>query len=295
MIRRTIICAVAIGLFGLLTAGRHGESVLKSSGAHVSSTGAPGEKTCAQSACHADAKVDRDDDFAVTSLSLGNGEKHYAPISQYEMTLRAVNPGGKRFGFQIVALDTNNRTVGVFSVPTAPVPAHVQLQSGIIDKFERQYVSHTSTGNKPAVDGEIEWRFLWTTSFDYQGKVTFYYCVNATNNDGENTGDHIYMASKSYTVANSNSVEGGEAENNGDLSIFPSVATDVLTVRYPIGSGDDAVYEISSSAGTILRKNHLVNIDGNTTIFIGDLPAGCYFLTVASGNKRTTRQFSTWR
>ncbi|GAB1431125.1 hypothetical protein MASR2M18_19590 [Ignavibacteria bacterium] len=295
MKQKILVSIVALGLLGLLTAGKHNETILKSSGAHVSSTGAPGEKTCAQSGCHADAKVDSDDNFTVTSIILGDGEKYYTPASQYQITLRAVNPGGKRFGFQVVALDTNNRTAGAFSVPDTPIPSLVQLQSGFIGKFERQYLTHTSSGNKPATEGEIEWSFLWTTSFDYQGKITFYYCVNAANNDGENTGDHIYVASKSYTVKNSNLVENDKIKSDCDFSIYPSVTTDILTLYSADGFSDNFVYEIASPAGIIMRKDHLENKDESAVISVGDLPGGCYFLTVISGDRRVTRQFSVRR
>ena len=46
------ICFIFVSIASAVSDEKNGEYTLKSSGAHESSTGAPGERTCAQSGCH---------------------------------------------------------------------------------------------------------------------------------------------------------------------------------------------------------------------------------------------------
>lgn len=292
MTRKILVFLFAAVTVALITAGKHdGETVLKSSGSHESCTGAPGEQTCAQAGCHVDAIVENDDNKVVTDMILGNGDNTYAPATQYTIKLKANKHGIGRFGFQVVALDTNNRSVGKFAVPKNY--NRVQLQMGIVNNESRQYVSHTTAGNKPIVVGETEWQFLWTTPLNYQGKVTFYYCVNATNMDNTNVGDHLYLATSSFKAAGTNAVEIQPTPT--DIHIFPIIASDYLTVENTPGFGRNAEYTVVSAAGMTMQRNSLGNGNSIAVIPLASLPNGVYSVMITDGEVNMVKRFVVMR
>lgn len=271
----------------LITAGKSDdETILKSSGGHISSTGAPGERTCAQAGCHSDAQIDMDDKV-VTTLTLGIGDNAYTPAKQYGVTIRAVKVGTGRFGFQVVALDSNNSTVGTFAVPQGS--NKVQTQKGSVNAENRNYVTHTTAGNKPVIPGEIEWRFNWTAPKSYQGKVTFYYCVNVTNMNNASSGDHLYFASYPFNAVTTDVTE--NVPTIADISVYPTVATDYLTLENKSGFGSNTSYEVVSIGGLTLQKNRIENSGNVAVIPLASLANGMYSLVINSDGRRIVKQF----
>ncbi|MBI3233213.1 MAG: T9SS type A sorting domain-containing protein [Bacteroidetes bacterium] len=292
MIRKLLLLTFSMAMVALITAGKNdGATILKSSGSHISSTGAPGEESCAKSGCHVDAKIEQDDNKVVTNLIVGNNEKTYKPATQYTVTLRATKAGIGRFGFQVVALDSNNRSIGTFAVPAGS--KLVQLQKGQVNSFERTYVTHTTSGNKPIVTGQIEWRFNWTSSQKYQGKVSFYYCVNATNMNSANTGDNLFLASESFNATITNVVENESVSN--DFRVYPSVASDYLTIENESGFINNTQCSVVSVGGIILQKNYIQNVNNVATIPLASLPNGFYSLVITTGEASIVKQFVVMR
>lgn len=292
MTQKLLLLLVGVAMFALITAGKNdGAMVLKSSGSHISSTGAPGEESCAKAGCHVDAKIERDDNKVVTKLTLGNGETTYTPASKYTVKLHVAKAGIGRFGFQVVALDSNNRTIGTFAVPAGS--NLVQLQKGPVNNFDRNYVTHTTAGNKPKVVGEIEWLFNWTASQKYKGKVSFYYCVNATNMDNLNTGDDLFLASESFT-ATTTGVEENQLTST-DIRVYPTVASDYLTIENEAGFENNTQYSIVSVGGITLLKNDVGNGSNVEKIILSSLPNGFYSLVITTNEKRVVKQFVVMR
>ena len=292
MIQKLLLFLCGVALFTLITAGKNdGSNILKSSGSHISSTGAPGEQTCAQAGCHADASIEHDDNKAVTLLTLGNGEKSYTPSTKYTVRLHAAKLGVGRFGFQIVALDTTNRSIGTFAVPQGS--NRVQLQKGAINSSDRYYVTHTTAGNKPILNEEIDWLFNWTAPPKYKGKVTFYYCVNATNMDNASTGDHLYLASESYSATTTNIEEQEQVSNN--FSIYPTIANEYLTVENKSGFEKNTSYSIVSIGGMPLLNNQVENGSTASSIPLSSLPNGFYSLVISTGETTFVKKFVVMR
>lgn len=292
MTQKLLLLLFSAAIFALITAGKNdGAVVLKSSGSHISSTGAPGEESCAKAGCHVDAKIERDDNKVVTKLTLGNSEKTYTPASKYTIKLHVVKAGVGRFGFQVVALDSNNRTIGTFAVPQGS--NLVQLQKGPVNNFDRNYVTHTTAGNKPKVVGEIEWLFNWTASQNYKGKVTFYYCVNATNMNNANTGDNLFLASESFT-ATTTDVEENQLKSM-DFRLYPTIASDYLTIDNESGFGNNTSYTVTSTGGMTLLKNYIEGGSNNVVLPLVSLPNGIYYLHVTTGEANITKMFIVLR
>jgi hypothetical protein len=172
-----------------------GNRVLKSTGAHESSTGAPGERTCAQSGCHEMSEIINDD--TTNTLIFSDGDAFYG--NQMEgIRLRVRKKDKVKFGFQIVCLDSNNRNIGSWVLLNKE---RVQTQGAdfsVVGAFGRSYVTHTYKGNLAQVPGEIFWDFSWLPPLNgYQGPVTFYVMSNCANNDNTNAGDQFYASKHS--------------------------------------------------------------------------------------------------
>jgi hypothetical protein len=62
-----------------------------------------------------------------------------------------------------------------------------------------QFIEHTAAGTRPGVSGGATFEFDWTPPAQDAGNIVFYVAGNATNGDGNLTGDHIYTASLEIT------------------------------------------------------------------------------------------------
>jgi len=292
MTQRLLLLIFGVTMFTLITASKNDDAIiLKSSGSHISSTGAPGEQSCAKAGCHVDAKIERDDNKVVTTLTLDNGRAIYTPATKYTVKLRAVKAGVKRFGFQVVALDTNNRTIGTFAVPKGS--NLVQLQKGPVNNFDRNYVTHTTLGNKPKVTSEIEWLFNWTAPTNYMGRVTFYYCVNATNMDDENSGDNLFLASESFTAQATEIKE--NPSTSADFQVYPTVASDYLTIDNESGLERGTLYSIFSVSGILLLKDGIENGGNSVKIPLVSLPNGFYSIVITTQTSSVVKHFMVMR
>ena len=171
---------------------KYPEFPLKSTAAHESSTGAPGELTCAQSGCHETSEIQRDD--TTNALLFSDADSTYGD-SMEGVTLRVRRKDCKKFGFQIVCLDTLMKNVGSWVLLNKE---RVQMQLAdfsVPGATGRKYLTHTYKGTIPQSTGEIFWEFSWLPPLNgYKGAVTFYVMTNCTNNDNTNSGDALYAS-----------------------------------------------------------------------------------------------------
>lgn len=170
-------------------------SLIKSSGAHPGSTGAPDDLTCAQSGCHQDAAVIPN---AVNNNTLlfSAPDSSYFPGQVYTLTVQVKGSGINpilKFGFEIQPLcDADSTQAGTFTITQS---LRTQIISHGSPHGMRYSVTHTETGNIPISSNYNEWVMNWTAPATNAGKITFYYATNCTNNNGQNTGDRIYLHS----------------------------------------------------------------------------------------------------
>jgi hypothetical protein len=187
------ICFIFASIASAVSDEKNAEYTLKSSGAHESSTGAPGERTCAQSGCHEMSEIINDD--TTNTLIFSDDDGLYGNAME-GIRLRVRKEDKVKFGFQIVCLDSLNKNAGSWVLLNKE---RVQTQGAdflLVSAVGRSYVTHTYKGNLAQVPGEIYWDFSWLPPANgYQGKVTFYVMSNCANNDNTNAGD-VFYASK---------------------------------------------------------------------------------------------------
>ena len=200
------MCFVFASITSAVSDEKNGDYTLKSSGAHESSTGAPGERTCAQSGCHEMSEIINDD--TTNTLIFSDNDGLYGNAME-GIRLRVRKEDKVKFGFQIVCLDSLNKNAGSWVLLNKE---RVQTQGAdfsLVSAVGRTYVTHTYKGNLAQIPGEIYWDFAWLPPANgYQGKVTFYVMSNCANNDNTNAGDVFYASKHSLQhVSSMTSIE----------------------------------------------------------------------------------------
>jgi uncharacterized protein (TIGR03437 family) len=183
-----LFCAVFI-VFGL-----NGSRVnANQTGPPTGRTGAPGELTCATSDCH--------NSFALNSgpgtLSITGLPSTYTPNQEITITVTLNQSNRVRYGFQVTALDDQNRRAGEMSItePARTLRAFSQTNG-------REYISHSSDGTTPNGSNQNSWTFRWKAPAQSVGRVTFYVAGNAANGSGSSVGDYIYTRTASIQAGN---------------------------------------------------------------------------------------------
>ncbi len=200
------MCFVFASIASAVSDEKNGEYTLKSSGSHESSTGAPGERTCAQSGCHEMSEIINDD--TTNTLIFSDDDGLYGNAME-GIRLRVRKEDKVKFGFQIVCLDSLNKNAGSWVLLNKE---RVQTQGAdfsLVSAVGRSYVTHTYKGNLAQIPGEIYWDFAWLPPANgYKGKVTFYVMSNCANNDNTNGGDVFYASKHSLQhVSSMTSIE----------------------------------------------------------------------------------------
>ncbi|MFY9555674.1 MAG: choice-of-anchor V domain-containing protein [Blastocatellia bacterium] len=198
-VKATFLTLFFVGLLLLiLTGGRTITGARASAvGPNAGSTGAPGELTCAVSGCHGGEPNTGPGKLMILAPAV------YEAGKSYEIMVKHMTTDGsrRRWGFQLTALDgTNNKTGELVS--TSSLTQIIPGGPG----GNREYIEHGFLGTFQGQRLQASWTFNWVAPASDAGPVTFYAAGNEANNDGNNTGDQIYVAS---AVINASAVVSG--------------------------------------------------------------------------------------
>lgn len=196
MNKNYLFLPVAIAAFGLFAFQKTGsmivesyvETHLQSGGGQAGYTGAPGDATCVQ--CHTGSTLDGTTENQFTLRNqLFTPVTEYLPGESYTAELVLASDPSKK-GFSATAFDGTNSMAGNFT----------EIFTGGTQDFSvggKDYVSHTSTSNTSA---QTTWQWIWDAPATNVGDVTFYIASNVTNNNGNTSGDQIYLSTHTITV-----------------------------------------------------------------------------------------------
>jgi hypothetical protein len=149
-------------------------------GSTTARTGAPGEQNC--TSCHAGSAQSGASENNLFVLNGLSPVTSYTPGSSYTVTLAmASNPAKK--GFQAIALDASNNMAGNFTAQIG--------NTNVTTQGTKKYVNHTVTSNSSTTP---IWLWTWAAPATQVGDVTFYVATNKANNNGQNSGDVIYLS-----------------------------------------------------------------------------------------------------
>ena len=129
------------------------------------------------------------------SVTLQGLPEDYQPGDTYRLTLALADPNARRWGFEITSLTTRDARAGNIAVVNQQA---TQLSD---NNNQPQYLKHRAAGTFQGQANNASWQFDWTAPAEGTGRVTFYYCGNAANNNGNNTGDRIYGAESPLSEA----------------------------------------------------------------------------------------------
>lgn len=148
-------------------------------------TGGFGEPTCRY--CHADKPLN-DPGGAAAILGLPEA---FQPGTTYELTVAVTRPGLARAGFQLAARSSRSEgsvvQAGEFRAPGPEMT--IVRHEGIA------YLQHTPDGTQTARPDTAVWSLEWTAP-QASALVTFHLAANASNDDGSEFGDFVYVVER---------------------------------------------------------------------------------------------------
>jgi hypothetical protein len=265
--------------------------VYKSSGGHPSSTGAPGEATCADATvgCHTNASVTKDSTNVVNSLTFSSGDSTYEPGKTYTVIVSAQKTGIERFGFEIVALTKSNANTGAWKI-TDGNRTHTLLGSGNL--ADRKYVTHSISGTPPVSAGLGQWSFDWTAPATNVGDITFYYATNCTNNNSTAAGDALFLSS--FRIRPSGAVSVTNAEGKIPFKVSYQNASRTIVVNYQLKQQGTVVLGLYDLQGKLLRElkrsEKKPGKISESFSLSNAIPSGIYLVQMTIGNLKMTEK-----
>lgn len=201
-------------------------------------TGAPGESTCAS--CHGASLIVGGSESTLTfNDSVNTNITAYKPNHTYNLTFSLSVLSNK--GFQIVALDANNKQAGTF---TAGNTTMVTTRSG------KQYLNHIDNFN-------TSWSFKWKAPSSNLGDITFYVAA----------GNRRTIYKSSYNLAafvESQTTDIKINENNFEFTAFYVAASQNLFLKYDANLKGDAFVNVIDLNGRSVAYRKVGPVNGTS-------------------------------
>ena len=199
-------------------------------------TGAPSEATC--SGCHLGGAGGGE--IAIEAL---NQAGPYVPNSTYTIRVTINDPDAAVGGFQAIALNTANQSMGTFT----PVSG-----TQLVTLNNKTYIEHNTVSlfSAGAEHNEASWTFNWKAPATVSGDVTFYVAGVAADWFGTPNGDDVYSSTFSFAAL---PVEFTSFEalplTGGRIQLIWHTAQEVNSDRFEVERSLDGVF--FSKVGTI--------------------------------------------
>lgn len=246
---------------------------LFSAGGQSGLTGAPGESNCTQ--CHSGSVLDGTTQNSVLILDGTSPVAGYTPGTTYTVTLQLASSPAKA-GFSATALDATDTKAGTL----------IGAGIGGTQNFSaagRDYVSHTSASNTSGG----QWAFSWVAPATNVGDVTFYFASNASNNNGQNSGDEIYLSENVISPASGAGIE--ETSNDAKFTAGYNAASNKLVLDFNyLAVGNMNLNLVDMNGRSVFTYNlgqSEIGSNKETIALPSDLNDGMYVVHFFVGNK----------
>ena len=271
--RKVLLICILLSLVYLFQAS----SKVVSFGAPASSTGAPGEKSCAKSGCH-DTSLENEGP-AILDLQVGISISSYVPGATYPVKVSIQDGRVVRFGFETVVLrDETNFNTGFITLTD---PDRTQIITNSATLKNRKYVTYTYEGSNAVSSGLGEWEFEWTAPASGAGTITLYVAAVSANNDDTDYGDNVYTSQLTLTEDKSTAMDQAEIS---ELRIFVDASRSLLVL--------DHAKEIQSLKLYNLAGKFIGSFDPmKNYIPLPDLPSGIYLIHVIGQKQVWVKKF----
>jgi len=244
--------------------------VLYPTGSPGGKTGSPGDGFANCTECHS-GNPQQASGWITSNIPAAG----YMPGQTYTITATGTHTGVAKFGFEVTAEDASAAKKGTIIITDA-----VQTQTANSNKS----ITHTVDGTALSGDSK-SWSFDWTAPSTGTGTVTFYGAFNAANGNGNNTGDVIYITSRSYLEFATGI--GDDNDKLADINIFPNPFTDQLNIAS--GNLEEPVKSIRISGldGKSVWSADIKNGNqGKHHIDASGFSKGIYFVSVIFSDNR---------
>jgi hypothetical protein len=253
-------------------------SHLSTAGGPQGRTGAPGETNC--TACHTGTAQDGTQENVFTILSGANVITDYTPGATYNVTL-AMSSNPARKGFSATALDGSNNMAGTFTAQVAGGTA-VGSQGG------RMYATHTTTSSQSS--NNVIWIWTWTAPATNVGPVTFYVASNRANNNGQDSGDFIFLSQ--HTIESTASLEENSTSSTFQAGYSPDDHKIVLEIDTP-DKGDLYINIVDLNGRSVFTSDLGSKGQGESSTSVklpSDLKNGLYVVNLFVNNKALSQK-----
>lgn len=180
----------------------------------------------------------------------------YIAGNTYTVSATATYPALVRFGFQISPQNSSGVKLGTLVITNSTTTKLVGTG---------KYVEHTSAGTTGST-GSHTWTFNWIAPAAGSGPVNFYGAFNCANNNGSESGDHIYLSSLAVnecnataSIINSNPALCATDSNilvaSGGSNFLWSTGATTSSIKVVAGS-----YSVTVSNGASCSANSAINV-----------------------------------
>ncbi|MGJ8661375.1 MAG: choice-of-anchor V domain-containing protein [Bacteroidota bacterium] len=226
---------------GTVETNKYKKSHRYNSGATAGKTGAPGESNCTE--CHS-GSVQAGTTENMLIVADGSGQvTSYVPGETYTVALAMTSNPSKK-GMQATVLTASNQAAGTFAtVPGGGV--------AIISGSGKFYANHTSSSTTSAFPS---WTWTWTAPATNVGPVRFYVATNKANNNGQNSGDIIYLSNHPLNATVGIEENKIETVSNFNASFSPENSTVYIQFSSLI-NGNNHVNIVDMNGRSVLNMN----------------------------------------
>lgn len=260
-------------------------------------SGAPGQSSCNSGGCHVSFEVNSGDGSVTINFN-GGFSAEYEPGETYSMSVAIEQAGASRFGFQMVAYDGTDTSVGDFIEGD---------NTGIQNVANINFINHKNPSNTPST-----YSFEWTAPSTDVGPITFYTTGNAANGAQGPNGDRIYTTNLTIdptevvveclievSVVNftdtTGEVEVSNANGNATIQWVDELDNVVATGAMATGLMPETTYTIIATDDEDCQATTTVTTDEDSTVgiyglnkstaTIGPNPASTFINVVGMSSK----------
>lgn len=261
-------------------------SFVMSDNGKAGKNGSPGENTCAESGCHTGNPVNSSNgSVTITAPTMTNWQ--YVPGQVYPISVTVAQQGRSLFGLGFEALLASGANGGTITITNS---TQMQIKNATVNGNIRANVVHKLNGGASA--NTHTFTFNWTAPASTAGTITFYAAGNAANNDGNESGDFIYTASRTVSPVTTGIEEAGSTA--ASMQVYPNPATDQFTVSYGLQQSSDVEINVFSTNGKLVMQQELRSESPGThetgIRLDSGLPKGIYLVELRHDGQSETKR-----
>lgn len=254
MIKTVIFKIVPLALMGIVVMS------YASKAPPEGNTGSPTDgKSCASAGCHSGSTI------AGSNMITHNiPPEGYKPGKNYTIEVKVSKASSSKFGFQFTAEKSDGTAAGSL---TSGGASTVVSNTG-------KYVSHA--GNQvTGAGGSKSWAFTWTAPAANTGTVKFYVAGNASNGNGNTSGDEIQLSSEEVKEQGVETGIESVSVYNG-FHFYPNPASENLNLK----TQESGMVTITNISGEVQSQIEVES--GLSKIDLSTLKNGVYFISFSN-------------